>query len=285
MRDTLFATIVLVVMSLCIIQFTLYQNDKKYMAETKDENLFSENKFDDKVPDIQSEEIKTTESGMWEKVWEDTFDDADDSNYKWNFVNKGNNYNNELQFYKEENSQIQGGILHLIGKEESYKNHQYTSGKITTFQKKHFINNRIEIRAKLPAGQGFFPAVWLLPADQNKTLPEIDVFEAVGNDPSTIYMVNHLETNEKTLNYSNTYSLPSYYNFHDYVIEWDEEEIRWYVDKELVFTSRNGVPEEPMYLIINLAIGGNWPGKPNSLTPFPSSLDIDYVKVYKKIGG
>ncbi|MEK4230261.1 hypothetical protein [Solibacillus sp. FSL H8-0538] len=115
MGATLFVFMTSIVVSFGIVKFTLYQENKNDVTETMNGNLYSEKGFDDQIPDSQSEEVKTTESGTWRKVWKDTFDDANHSIYKWSFMEKDNNYNNELQFYKEENSQVQVGILHLTG--------------------------------------------------------------------------------------------------------------------------------------------------------------------------
>jgi beta-glucanase (GH16 family) len=200
-------------------------------------------------------------------------------------VDKGNNYNNELQYYKKNNIKIIDEILHIVGKKESYKEHHYTSGQINTLNKKHIKYGRIEIRAKHPAGKGFFPAIWLLPVDQSKGLPELDIFEVIGNDPLQVYMVHHTGTVDNINSSYDTLWIEDYNKFHVYALEWDENEIRWYVDDTLGFSSRKGIPNEPMYLIINLAIGGDWPGEPNEFTPFPSSFEIDFVKIYEKKEG
>ncbi|WP_338470929.1 glycoside hydrolase family 16 protein [Niallia sp. XMNu-256] len=260
-----------------------FSQEKRDLDESHDLKEWTKQETKVETSSILTKEIKTLESGQWNKVWEDTFENLEQTDKKWNFIDKGNNYNNELQYYKKENMKVMDGTLHIIGEKELYKGHPYTSGQINTLNKKHIEYGRIEIRAKHPAGKGLFPAIWLLPVDQTKGLPEIDIFEAIGNEPSQVYMVHHTGTIGNLNTTHDSFILNNINEFHDYALEWEENELRWYIDNQLRFVSRSGVPNEPMYLIINLAIGGDWPGDPNHLTAFPSSFDIDFVKVYEKV--
>ena len=226
-------------------------------------------------------EVITTPTGHWTKVWEDSFDDIDTTQEQWNFINREKNYNNELESYLPENATISDGLLHLTAKQEKGR---YTSGQLTTQDKFSFQYGRVEIRAKYPTGKGLFPAIWMMPKDATKTLPEIDLFEAVGDDPHTIYSVHHTGTVDHIKSYHDVYHVKDSNSFHVYTMEWTQKKLQFYVDNHLFFTSEIAVPQESMYLILNLAVGGNWPGVPNSHTPFPSNFDIDYIKVFSPKG-
>ncbi|MET3726820.1 beta-glucanase (GH16 family) [Fictibacillus halophilus] len=236
------------------------------------------NKQQTLIKNTNQELLKTT-TGEWELIYMDEFQSLKPK--IWNVVDRGNNYNNELQYYRKENVEVSSDYLRLVAKEEHYKKHKYTSGQINTKDKLNIHYGRIEIRLKYTEGAGLFPAIWLLPSNNKKNLPEIDIFESIGQDPSKVYMVNHYGNRN---NYSSDYEefiLKDYKKYHTYTLEWEKNELRWYIDNELRFSNRNGVPQEPMYLILNLAVGGNWPGNPDQNTLFPASMDVDYVKIYK----
>lgn len=216
----------------------------------------------------------------WELVFYDEFDESN-LNDTWTVLEREKNYNNELQAYKRENIRLGDGRLNLIGKNE---NDTYTSGLVQTLGKLNLLFGKVEVRAQYPAGKGLFPAIWLMRSDQKDTLPEIDLFESVGDNPEVVYMVHHWKENGiKKRNFS-TSIVQTFDSDHLYSLEWEPDEIRWYIDEILVFSSNRNVPDIPMYLIINLAIGGNWPGKPDESTIFPAVFSIDYVKIYRKVG-
>jgi len=158
---------------------------------------------------------------------------------------------------------------------------------------------RFEIKAKLPYGQGLWPAIWMLPTDWVyggwAASGEIDIMELVGNDPATVY---------GTLHYGgaypdNVHTGASYkldfgnfaLDFHVFALEWDATEIRWYVDDSLYQVQRewyshgNDYPapfNQRFHLLLNVAVGGNWPGNPDNTTSFPQKMEVDYVRVYQK---
>jgi beta-glucanase (GH16 family) len=139
-----------------------------------------------------------------------------------------------------------------------------------------------EIRCKVPFGYGFWPAFWLM--SKNSWPPEIDVFEILGREPNKLIMTNHfLDDNKKKLqNGMSLYGPDFSKDFHLFGLEWNPKELIWYLDNKKVFTSRVGVPNEPMYLIVNLSLGGSeFSGNVNESTPMPNSFQIDYIKVYK----
>jgi beta-glucanase (GH16 family) len=137
----------------------------------------------------------------------------------------------------------------------------------------------------MPKGKSLWPAFWLLPVDQEWP-PEIDVFEVLGHKTHTVYMTNHWGTKPKYMSSQQGYSGPDFAKkFHRFAIEWNPGEIIWTIDGVERFRSKQGVPAEPMYLLANLAVGGEWPGNPDASTPFPSYLEIDYIRVYQRSYG
>jgi beta-glucanase (GH16 family) len=180
---------------------------------------------------------------------------------------------------------VSNGILSLTADvapasiQSSINNYQYTSGVLNTSQSFNQLYGYFAMRAKLPAGQGFWPAFWLLP--QNGSWPpEIDIMEVLGNAPTTLYTTVHYSSN----NQYQTKSIPvpdTSAGFHTYAVDWEPNTITWYFDGQQVFqTPTPAGVNVPMYVIMNLAVGGGWPGDVNSTTPFPSSMQVDWVRVY-----
>lgn len=220
--------------------------------------------------------------GKWKLKWNDEFDSNEIDKSKWNVLKRKDNYNNELQFYTEDNVIQENGVLNIIGKKQQKKVKEYTSGLIDTRNKFAFKYGRIDIRAKNPEGKGLFPAIWMMPDNSSKQYPEIDIMEMIGQEPFNIYGVVHYEEDGKYMRSFNNIKLEDYSGYHIYSFEWNESNLKWYVDRNLFHSTNFGVSHEKMYIIINLAIGGNWPGDPNEKTIFPSDFIIDYVRVYKE---
>lgn len=225
----------------------------------------------------------------WQLIWEDEFSEENLNESYWNKVDSGVNYNGELQYYSSRNITQNNDSLFLTAENEQFdENHPYTSAKVTTENKISFHYGKIEIKAKYPHEVGMFPAIWLLPAGQGsdldkKLLPEIDIFESVGNAPNTVYSVLHYKDmhgdNQKVFS---TNIVSNYEDFHTYSIEWSKELLSWYIDDKLVFSTSENIPTEPMYLIINLAVGGDWFPHPNETTKFPAQFEIDHVRYYER---
>ena len=201
-------------------------------------------------------------------------------NGKWlTPVNSGHPYNGELQHYVEDNVTIKDGVIAMKGKRESYKDHDYTSGKVTTKDRLEFRYGKVAFHARTNFEVGSFPAVWLLPADDVSYLPEIDAFEAVGSAPGYAYYVNHYMEGDQMKKSARGYKLPTNpTGYHYYVMEWSKDSIKWYVDGRLIHVSTEGVPQVPMYLIVNLAVGGVWSGPPNE-TSFPMKFEVKDLRV------
>ena len=153
----------------------------------------------------------------------------------------------------------------------------YKSGLVNTKSKIEFQYGTISVRLRYPSGKSFFPAIWMLPADDT-SYPEIDIMEVVGHRPSTLYFVYHYYTKEKRKFYTRT-TIENYEDFHTYSLKWTPETLTWYVDGVRILEVTEDIPDEPMYLIVNFAIGGVWPGAPDRYTVFPAKVLVDYVKI------
>ncbi len=159
----------------------------------------------------------------------------------------------------------------------------YTSGLITTRGSFAQLYGVFEMRARLPKGKGFWPAFWLLPADHSWP-PEIDILEMLGNDPSTYYATVHSNAGGKHTKVGNTIHVAdTSRDFHTYSVDWESEEIKWYFDGAEV--ARAPTPTDmhkPVYILVNLGVGGYWPGNPDASTPFPATLSIKWVRAYRR---
>ena len=242
-------------------------------------------------------------------AWSDEFDgDAVDSS-KWKFLlgtgynNDGSGWgNNELQYYRRENTTVENGHLVITAKRDSFENRGYTSSRLTTNDRHEFAFGRVDVRAKLPIGQGIWPAIWALGADfPDKTgwprAGEIDIMEYLGHQPNRIYGTvhygasggdNYRYTTDTLIVEENT--TPFHDDFHIYSIDWRPDSLSWLVDGQAFasFTAADaaaaGQPypfNDPQYLLLNLAVGGNWPGNPDSTTVFPQQMLVDYVRIYQ----
>ncbi|MCH9693548.1 MAG: glycoside hydrolase family 16 protein [Gammaproteobacteria bacterium] len=207
--------------------------------------------------------------------------------------------NNELQFYQTANADVANGVLSITAREETVGGNNYTSARITTQDRFAFRYGRIEASIKLPPGQGLWPAFWMLSQDSPygswAATGEIDIVEAVNLDGtggneifSTIHHGGEFPNNTS----SETRYTPSVDvtdDFRTYAMEWDEFEIRWYIDGTL-FAMQNSwtssaapypAPfDQPFHILLNVAVGGNFPGSPNATTVFPAVMEVDYVRVY-----
>jgi beta-glucanase (GH16 family) len=156
------------------------------------------------------------------------------------------------------------------------QNHPYVSGVITTQPSFWQTYGYFEMRAKIPSGKGLWPAFWLLPHDQSWP-PEIDVFESVG-DGSHIYCTVHSTVAPG----AGPEARVAPNSFHTYAVSWDAKQVIWFVDgKRIGATPTPGDLHKPMYMIANLAVGGDWPGAPDASTKFPATMTIAYMRAYR----
>lgn len=193
----------------------------------------------------------------------------------WNIVDAGNNPNNELQYYSKNNIQTNNGYLNIIAKKELFNNHNYTSGAINTKGKYEFQYGKIIFKTKTVLGDGLFPAIWLLPSD-NDRYPEVDLIEILGEKPSELWIGMHYINNNKKEAYFTNYYVDNDYFTYEFI--WSKDIIECYINNNLVYKTTENIPQEKMYLIINLAVGGNWPTDVDD-NDLPSSFLIDYIIV------
>lgn len=243
------------------------------------------------------------QTGNWTLIFHDEFDGTALDTTKWNTcyfnftVGNGCDHDQgELELYQPGEISLSNGILNLRADKQTVtaangKTYHYTSGMISSgpssqgsAAKFTFTYGYMEMRARIPAGQGLWPAFWTLPADLSWP-PEIDVFEILGNDPAVINMHYHYSTaGGGDGDTGSTWTGDDFAaGWHTYAVDWEPGSLTWYVDgvARRHYTNAN-VPSQPMYLLANLAVGGNWPGSPNASTPFPSTFQIDYIRVWHK---
>jgi beta-glucanase (GH16 family) len=246
----------------------------------------------------------------WTLVWSDEFNGADGSapdSSKWTYDTGGKGWgNNELECYTNrlQNSQIQGGNLVITARKESTSCSDgvascYTSARLKTQGLFSQAYGRFEARVKIPAGQGMWPAFWMLGNDITSAgwpkCGEIDIMENIGKEPGGVHGSLHgPSTTGPTSDLTSTFSLPGgpkfADDFHLYAVEWEPGVVRFYVDSNLYATFNQSqwpaggawVFDHPFFLILNVAVGGDWPGLPDNTTRFPQQMLVDYVRVYTK---
>jgi beta-glucanase (GH16 family) len=227
----------------------------------------------------------------WTLSFHDEFDGTKLDESKWidRYWSGRTHSNHELQYYAPDGYSLAGGVLHLnarpVPQDQREKTQQmpYASGMICSYGKFSQKYGWFEIRARFPRGKGYWPAFWLLP-DNRRWPPEIDVLEILGHEISTAHFTVHFRDEQRRhKDDSHQWTGPDFSaDFHTFAADWQSGLIVWYVDGIERARTTQGVPDEPMYVIANLAIGGDWPGNPTADTKFPQSMDIDYIRVYQK---
>ncbi|MGE0885689.1 MAG: family 16 glycosylhydrolase [Blastocatellales bacterium] len=245
----------------------------------------------------------------WTLVWSDEFNGADGSavdQSKWVQETGGWGWgNNELQYYTDrtKNAYQQNGSLIIQVFRERFTGpdnvtREYTSARLKTLGKFSQTYGRFEARIKIPYGQGIWPAFWMLGEDIETTgwpfCGEIDIMENIGKEPSTVHGTIHGP------DYSGGEAIGAAYeltkgkrfadDFHVFAVEWEPKAIRWFVDGRLYQTRRQSdlpagrrwVFDHPHFLLLNVAVGGYWPGNPDATTVFPQTMLVDYVRVYRR---
>lgn len=252
---------------------------------------------------------KTKAQQDWQLFWSDEFNGAKGSSVDpqiWTQEVGGQGWgNSELEFYtlgtKNAYQDGTGNLVLKAIKEKSnfgcwYGNCQYTSARLTTKGKIERTYGRFEARIRIPYGQGIWPAFWLLGADIATTgwpnCGEIDVMENIGREPSTVHGTVHGSGYSGGNGIGVSFSSAQKFSdgFHVYAIEWEPDVIRWYVDDALYQTrTPKDLPEgakwvfdHNFFLILNLAVGGGWPGNPDAKSVFPQSMKVDYVRVFER---
>jgi beta-glucanase (GH16 family) len=220
-------------------------------------------------------------------------------------VNAWGGGNNELQYYTDRtlNSFVADGFLVIQALRERYTGpegtREYTSARLRTLNMGDWTYGRFDIRAKLPYGRGLWPAIWMLPTDWAyggwAASGEIDIMELLGQEPNKVYGTLHYGGE-----YPDNVQSGRFYvlsggsfadDFHLFTLEWESGEFRWYVDGNHYLTQTEWYTEGHPYpapfdrrfhLLLNVAVGGNWPGDPDASTVFPQQMVVDYVRVFRK---
>ncbi|HYK51231.1 MAG: hydrolase [Acidobacteria bacterium] len=251
---------------------------------------------------------QATEKSNYVLVWSDEFNAANGSlpdSSKWVMEIGGGGWgNHELESYTNRtvNAQVQKGKLVITAKKETFKGSDgitrpFTSARIKTaglFEQKY---GRFEARIKIPRGQGMWPAFWMLGNNIGTAgwpeCGEIDIMENIGKEPSVVHGTIHGPGYSGANGLGESFTLPSgkfANDFHIFAIEWEPSAIRFYVDKMLYETrtpadlpaEKTWVYDHPFFILLNLAVGGDWPGNPDRTTVFPQRMLVDYVRVYAK---
>ena len=246
---------------------------------------------------------------VWSLEWSDEFAGPSGSSVdssKWSFDIGGNGWgNNELETYTKRtaNADLEGGLLVIKALKETFTGpdnitRNYTSARLQTKNKFTQAFGRFEARIRIPYGQGIWPAFWMLGDNINTagwpTCGEIDIMENIGKEPSIVHGTFHGPGYSGGSGISAAYALPNGQkfsdNFHIFAVEWEPSVMRFYVDGLLYKTrtpadlpaGTSWVFDHPFFIILNVAVGGKWPGNPDATTVFPQQMLVDYVRVYRR---
>jgi beta-glucanase (GH16 family) len=231
-------------------------------------------------------------------VWSDEFNGSSVDTSKWVFEtgNNGGWGNGELEYYQAANATVSGGILTITAKKENVGGCSYTSTRMKTAGKYSFTYGKAEARLLIPKGKGLWPAFWMLGNSINSGTPwpdcgEVDIMEHINTDDNCVGTI-HWNSGSGHASYGLSKAVSNIATWHTYSIEWTSAYIRWFVDgvqyceaNILNNINNTGCFHKPFFFLLNLAVGGAWPGNPDGSTPFPSQYQIDYVRVYQDTGG
>ena len=222
----------------------------------------------------------------WRLVWGDEFDGTQVDSEKWEVADRSQpNYDGGVNSYDPENVSVEDGRLVIRSRDHGPSagdlSERYSSGRVK--MNGAFLYGRIEVRAKMPAGKGMWPAIWLLPRDGSWP-PEVDLAEVLGDDPNTVHMTHHWGTGQADHQFDqDSFTGPDFSaDFHTFTLEWEPGRLRWLIDGVERRVVTDHVPRVPMYLRINTSVGGDWPGLPDEHTAFPQQLQVYYVRVYQE---
>ncbi|MCB0281668.1 MAG: glycoside hydrolase family 16 protein [Calditrichaeota bacterium] len=242
---------------------------------------------------------KKTESEKWLLTWQDEFNDSQIDMSKWTYDTGGHGFgNNEWQYYtnRSQNSFIDDTCLVIEARRESFEGSDYTSARLKTQSLAQWQYGKFEIRAKLPQGQGIWPAIWMLGSNISTVgwpaCGEIDIMEMIGGSgrENTVHGTIHWKSeNDEHAQFGSPFALSSGRfsdKFYTYAIEWSDQKIEWFING-IKYLEADITPaalsefHHGFFMILNVAVGGNWPGYPDGTTVFPQRMYVDYVRVYK----
>ena len=257
------------------------------------------------IPSFTGYESPSTYDG-YSLTWSDEFSGTEINDDNWGYDIGGSGWgNNELQYHTNRNAYLKEGLLVIRAQQEAYRGKNYTSSRLKTQGKQNFKYGRIDVRARLPEGAGIWPALWMLGKNITDVgwpkSGEIDIMEMVGGNSLQDKHPNGDRTAHGTMHWNNNGLNGSYSpvntgkseilstslseEFHVFSIQWDVNGIGWYIDDaQYSYKTINSTQpfREEFFFIMNIAVGGDWPGSPNSSTVFPQRMVIDYVRVFQK---
>ena len=257
------------------------------------------------IPSFTGYESPSSYDG-YSLAWSDEFSGAEINTDNWGYEIGGSGWgNNELQYHTSRNAYQKDGLLVIRAQQEAYKGKNYTASRLNTQGKQNFKYGRIDVRARLPEGAGIWPALWMLGKNITDVgwpkSGEIDIMEMVGGNSPQDKHPDGDRTTVGTMHWNNNGLNGSYSpvntggyrklstslseEFHVFSIQWDVNGIGWYIDDvRYSFKTINSTQpfREEFFLVMNIAVGGNWPGSPNSSTVFPQRMVVDYVRVFQK---
>jgi hypothetical protein len=243
-------------------------------------------------PDSDPEATPPAPEGNWRMTFRDEFSGTS-LNPVWHTAQWWDRQytivEGEEQVYDATGVSVSDGMLHLTERRETKYGMPFVSGlvmtggaqDVPTLPKFNFLYGYLEVRAKLPAGQGLWPAIWMMPASYNDANGELDVLEVLGNDPSRAYFTVHRHGSQD----GHEWAGPDFsQDFHTFAVDWQPDHVAWYVDgiERARTTDPSLICPEAMYPILNLAIGGDWGGASNATTPVRAAMDVDYIRVWQK---
>ena len=248
--------------------------------------------------------VPLTGADDWRLVFSDEFNDTllNTKNwttcYWWDDAGCTNAGNHELEWYLAKNVKTIAGNLNLTAQKETVlgtkgKTFNYTSGMVTSgldyselprSPRFSFQYGQVEVRAKLPSGKGLWPAIWLLPKPP-KSRPEIDIMEVLGDSKNFLRVhLHYTGSNGNAAEEGKNIQVGDLSKaWHVYGVRWEPDAIKWYLDGVEVwhYNKAKNIPNEPLYLLMNLAVGGDFPGEPDKETQFPAEFLVDYVRVWQ----
>ena len=264
-----------------------------------------------RAADASAERRAPLDEACWTPTFDEPFDSLSlhDENtgegrwtpaYIWGadiIINEEQQYYVDPRAYRHDPFEIDNGVLDIVAQptpdalKPVVKGQQYVSGVLTTEHSFAQRYGRFEVRARVPEGQGLWSAFWLLPSFEQwpegvDILPEIDVMESLGHDPSVYHTTLHTNQHGQLDSHAEEHRLDASLadDFHTYSVVWDEAEVRWYLDGR--WMAAEPTPDDytrPVHFLLNLAVGGTWPGAPDDSTVFPARYSIDYVKAFEPV--
>lgn len=231
-------------------------------------------------------------SQNWGLVWSDEFNGSTIDQSSWKFETGAGGWgNNELEYYtsRKENALLHNGNLLIIAKKEAYNGSTYTSARMKTQGLRNWTYGKIEARIQLPQTKGIWPAFWMLGESIDKVswpqCGEIDIMEHINKATVTNGTIHWDNNGHAQYGGETACNVDSY---HVYAIEWDQQVIKWTLDGKKYWDANisngiNGTSEfhQPFFILLNMAVGGNWPGNPDGTSSFPDTMFVDYVRVYQ----